>query len=223
MTSPFLPPESGAGASGGSPSFEPSYQPPFDPSASPFGSALPTTGSPFGDAPAPIADPFGSSNVPVTVDPFTSSGGTTGATGRPPSVKTAAIALLTAGALTLAMTAIAAWAIFDLRDSVDKLMDLDPSHTATFFVSGYADDTETILVVTVAALGALTSVAYMLVARSVWKGSNWPRNVSPFLAVMSLPALFLGHVAILIVVAGVVAVVAAWLPSARAYSAQRRT
>lgn len=219
MTSPFLPPEPASGSSGGG---SPSFQPPFEPAASPFGSPLPTTGSPFGDAPAPVADPLGSPGGPVIADPFSSATGTTSTTGRPASVKAAAISLLIAGVLTLAMTAIAARAIFDLRDSVDNLMNLDPSGTATFIVSGYADDTETILVVVVAALGALMTVAYMLVVRSVWKGSNWPRNVSPFLAVMSLPAVFLGHVAILIVVAGVVAAVASWMPSARAYSAQRR-
>jgi hypothetical protein len=138
------------------------------------------------------------------------------------TVKVAALSLLVAGVLTLALAGLGAWAISDLRDSADRLMDLDPTHTAAFVATDYADGTETVLMVIVGAIGAILAVAYLLVARSVWKGSNWPRVVSPFLAVMSLPALFLGYVAVLIVLAGVAAAGALWMSPARAFAAERR-
>ena len=198
MSNPFASSGSGDGRSGGGAN-------PFDtnaaPGANPFAPSEPTLDY--------LSAPAGAESRAV----FRSSAG------RPVAVKIAAVSLLVAGALSLAQAGIGVWAVFDLRDSFGRLMDLDTTRTAAFLATSYADDAETVMAVIVIGFGAVMTIAYMVVARSVWKGRNWPRNVSPFLAVMSLPALALGAVAILVVLAGVVACVALWMPGARNYAA----
>ena len=216
MSSPFMPPQS---TPAGPPSNPSSQGATTGQAYSPFTGTTPATpvGSPFGDAPVPAAGPFATSPAPTLEQSTDNSGAVWG---RPVSVRIAAFSLLAAGALTLVLAVFGVIAIWELRDSADDLLNLDPSGTAKLFASGYADDAETMLTIILVAAGSLMTIAYMLVARSVWKGKSWPRNVSPFLVVLSLPALFLGIVAIAIVTAGVAATVALWMPSARAYSAE---
>lgn len=220
MSSPFMPPQSTPAI----PTSNPGNDDVTTGQAySPF-TAAPTSarvvGSPFGDSTAKVAGPI---DVSPGSSPVQQPTGTSGAAwGRPTSVRAATFSLLTAGVLCLVLAGFGVFAIWELRDSADQLLNLDPSGTVNLFASDYADDTETVLTVIVVAIGALLAIAYMLMARFVWKGHKWPRNVSPFLVVLSLPALFLGFVGIAIVAAGVAATVAAWMPSARAFSTQCR-
>lgn len=141
---------------------------------------------------------------------------------RPISVRSASFSLLSAALLTLALVVLAVGAITELRETFDNALKLDKSGAATLFASGYADDAQTALIASAAALGAVCAIIYLIVAHQIWRGRHWPRWVSPFLAVLSLPALFLGHLAIVVVFAGLFTAVACWLPSARAFATQSR-
>lgn len=214
MSSPFMPPQSTPrGPSSSSGGYDAQAHSPFAAAAP----SAPAAGSPFGDSAARRAQPFDSS--PLLASPQQATDNSGAACARPVSVRVAAFSLLAAGALSLVLAGFGVFAIWELRDSADDLLNLDPSGTAKLLGSGYADDAETSLTVILVAVGSLITIAYMLVARSVWKGSSWPRSVSAFLIVLSLPALFMGFVAIAIVAVGTAATIALWMPSARAYSA----
>lgn len=141
---------------------------------------------------------------------------------RPVFVRAASFALLGAATLTLALVFFAVGAVTELRETLDNALKLDKSGAATLLASGYADDAQNALIASAATLGAVCAIVYLVVARGIWKGRHWPRWVSPFLAVLSLPALFLGHLAIVVVFAGLFTAVAYWLPSARTFATQSR-
>lgn len=184
-----------------------------------------------GSHPAGVHNPFSAATVPPPRVPdfnvgqavpvvSSRSGALSAAPTRPVAVKVAACALLAAAVLTLAIGGMGAYAITELRTTVDHVLDLDQSGTATLVASGYADDTQMILMAVSVAIAAVMAVAYLLVTKSIWSGRSWPRTVSPFLVVLSLPAIFVGPLATIIVLVGAVATAAAWMPSARAYSQQ---
>lgn len=183
---------------------------PFGPAAAPYGG----THSPFSGAvpmPAMITGP----QLPLTGDiPET-------APVRPVAVKLASGALLAAAMLTLVIGGLGAYTIAELRTSVGRVLELDQSGMATLLASGYADDTQVVLMAVAVAIAAIVAVVYLFVAQAIWRGRGWPRNFSPFLAVLSIPAVFIGPLAVSIVVAGVIATAAVWMPGARAYSQQQ--
>lgn len=110
----------------------------------------------------------------------------------------------------------------EFRQTVNNAMDVDPSGMVKLFVTDYADDAQLYLTAAVIVLGAVLASGYVAVARAIRKGRRWPRAVCPVLALLSLPAVFLGHIAIIIVAAGLIATAAAWTPTARAFSSGRR-
>jgi hypothetical protein len=187
---------------------------PATPPAYPFTDPLASAPNPFSATPYPQG-----ASIPaapsVSVTPAS-------APARPTAVHVAFYALLSAAALTLALAGLGVYAITELRDTFDNVLKIDKSGTAAVITSGYADNTEIALLVAAAALGAVLAVCYLFVARAIWKGRSWPRRASPFLAVLSLPALFIGHIAIIAVLAGIIAAAACWMPSARAFATQTR-
>src|ERR1700737_388047 len=178
--------------------------PPSEPSANPFADPRTPSGTnPFAPAavhPAPYSDPW---LPPAPME----------APAKPPAVRAAYLSLLVAAALILVQTALITYAIAELKGSVSNLMNMDPSHTATLLASDCVGDAQIVVTVIVAAIGALFAAAYLFFARAIWKGRSWPRKVSPFLAILSLPALFIGPVAVAAVCAGTVATAAAWMPA----------
>ncbi len=140
---------------------------------------------------------------------------------RPGAVKVAVAALLVAAIATLAIGMMGAYAVIELRSTVDHLLSLDQTGAASLLASGYADDTQVALMVASVAIAAVMTVAYLMVAKAIWSGRRWPRTISPFLVVLSIPAVFIGPLATAIVLAGVIATAAAWMPSARTYTQQR--
>lgn len=193
------------------------------PAANPFDVNLPAESNPFGPGYPPVVQ-HNSGAAQFNLAPPTQSGPApvVSAPRRPNTVRVASWALLCAAAMTLTLIGIAVGAIFELRDTFDNALKLDKSGTATLVAAGYADDTQTALVVIALFLGVLLAVVYLLVARALWAGRHWPRWVSPFLAVLSLPALLLGHIAILAVIAGIISTVASWMPNARSFATQSR-
>lgn len=141
---------------------------------------------------------------------------------RPITVRIASLSLLCAAALTLALAGFGIAAIYQLRDTFDNALQLDHSGAARLMTADYADETQTALVIAAIALGVVLAIVYVFVAWAIWRGRHWPRWVSPVLAVLSLPALLLGHIAIVAVAAGVTAAAVLWMPSARSYATRRR-
>lgn len=170
--------------------------------------------NPSGASPPPGPDPF--APAPYTGPVFAAP------PARPVPVRVAVFSLLSAAVLALVLALFGVYAIAELRGSVDNLINIDPSGTATMVASDYVEGTQLAVTFAAAALGAVVAGAYLLVARAIWKGRSWPRQVSPFFAVLSLPALLLGPVAIAAVAAGIVATLAAWMPSSRAFATQTR-
>lgn len=162
----------------------------------------PFTGGPQGVLPVP--EPSGSASVQP----------------RPLTVKVATWTLVAAATLTLVLGGMGAYAILELRTTFGRVLALDQTGTANLLASGYADDTQVVLMVISTAVAAVMAVVYLFVARAIWRGRSWPRVLSPFLVVLSIPAVFIGPVAIVIVFAGAISAAAAWLPSARAYAQQ---
>jgi hypothetical protein len=68
----------------------------------------------------------------------------------------------------------------------------------------------------------LFALAYALIAHAIRKGGGWPRPVSTILAIFSLPAILLGPIAVAIVLTGLIAVTAIWMPSARRYAIESK-
>ncbi|MFG1929949.1 hypothetical protein ACGFK1_04750 [Mycobacterium sp. NPDC048908] len=199
-------------------------------------SASISTTNPFTEPPIPTANPFTRPPAPGP-NPFlpTTYGEGAGAhttpsvntspaapPARPAAVRVAFFALLSAAASTLALAGLGVYAIAELRYTFDNVLKIDKSGTAAVIASGYADNTEIALLVAAAALGAVLTVCYLFVARAIWKGRSWPRRVNPVLAFLSLPALFIGHIALIAVLAGVIAAAACWVPSARTFATQSR-
>jgi hypothetical protein len=141
---------------------------------------------------------------------------------RPTAVYLAYLALVVAAVASASLAGLGIYGLTELRGSVDKVLHLDPTGTAVFYARGYVDNAETTLMSSAVALGILFALAYVLVAHAVRKGNGWPRPIGTALAVLSLPAVFLGPVAVVIVVAGIVAVLALWTPSARHYAVQSK-
>lgn len=206
------------------------------PPANPFAASPAPSPNPFSSAPVPPANPF-TSAPPVGPNPFLPSPyeeaagapatpsmrtSPTGPPVPPAAVRVAFFALVSAAVATLALAGLGIYAITDLRDTFDNVLKIDKSGIATVVTSEYADNTEIALLVAAAALGAVLAVCYLVVARGIWKGRSWPRRVSPVLAFLSLPALFIGHLALVAVLAGVAAAAACWLPSARTFAEQHR-
>lgn len=140
----------------------------------------------------------------------------------PVAVRVAYVALLAAAASAALLSAVGVYALIELRDSFDKMLHVDPTGTALFYAADYADNAELALIGVATMLGVLFAITYVLVARAIRKGNSWPRPVGTALAVMSLPAIALGPVAIVAVFAGIVAVAATWMPSARQYATAAR-
>lgn len=136
---------------------------------------------------------------------------------RPLAVKLASGALLAAAILTLVIGGVGAYAVTELRTTVGRVLELDQTGTATLLASGYADDTQVVLMIISVAVAAVMAVGYLLVAHAIWRGRSWPRALSPFLVILSTPAIFIGPLAVGIVVAGAIATAAVWTPGARAY------
>ncbi len=192
----------------------------YDPFAAAAAPPLANGHNPF-TTPAPPHAASAFTVGPAASAPLVGSGTPVGALVRPTAVKVAAWALLAAAVLTLGIGGMGAYAIAELRTTVGHVLELDQSGAANLLASGYADDTQVILMVGSVAVAAVVSVAYLLVTRSIWSGRSWPRTVCPFLVLLSIPAIFIGPLATSIVLAGAVATAAAWTPSARAYSQQR--
>ncbi|OBK22279.1 hypothetical protein A5634_07425 [Mycobacterium asiaticum] len=141
---------------------------------------------------------------------------------RPLAVHIAYTSLLIAAVAAVILAGLGVYGLAELRGSVDKALHLDPSGTASFYANDYVDNAETWLMASAVALGILFALAYFLFAFAVRKGHGWPRLVGTALAVLSLPAIFLGPVAVVIVGAGIISVIALWTPGAREYVAQSK-
>jgi hypothetical protein len=168
-----------------------------------------------------------SSNPPLclqspTVDVRNANATTATIPRRPAAVYVAYLALVVAAVASASLAGLGVYGLTELRGSVDKVLHLDPTGTVVFYARGYVDNAETTLMSSAVALGILFALAYVLVAHAVRKGHRWPRPIGTALAVLSLPAVFLGPVAVVIVVAGIVAVLALWAPSARRYAVQSK-
>lgn len=203
LTNPFASPESGSGA------------PPHG--VNPFAAESNSEINPFAHMTPDVNALFAPREVEVESAPIEAGDG-----GRPIAVKVAAFALAAAGVLTMTLSGLGVWAIFELRDTIDDWIALDPTGVVNILVSKYADDAETVLAIILVGFGSVLTVCYLIFATFIWRGSSWPRCVSPFLVVLSSPAVLIGHVAIAIVLMGLIATVAAWLPAARSYSSPSR-
>jgi len=209
-------------SSAGTPSDKPFHSTDFGYEYRPFTSVppVPAVGSPLGEPQTQVGSGFAlSTDISLAQQQANESDGVLA---RPIAVRIATFALLTAGVLSLVLAGMGVAFVWELRDTTDRLLHLDPSGTVSLLAAGYADGAETVLTMVIVGVGALVAIGYMLVARSVWKGSNWPRNLSPFLLVLSLPAVLLGIVGPAIVAAGFASTVATWTPSARAFCSRRR-
>lgn len=71
-------------------------------------------------------------------------------------------------------------------------------------------------------IGLVFAVCYALFAIATWRGHRWPRYVAPVLTLVSLIGLIIGPIVTLIIVSGIAATVALWLPGSIAYTADRR-
>lgn len=196
----------------------PAYDP-FSPSAPPA-----TTGSPFGAAGTTLPMPGASqpaiwpmSTPPDAVHDYAPLG-----VSIPTAVRTAHLALMTAAGLAVFIAGMGIYGLTELRDSTDKILHLDPTGTALFYATDYVDDVQITLTIAAAVLGVLFALGYVFVGLALKKGSSWPRPVGTALAVLSLPAMMFGPFAMATVVAGIVAAVASWMPSARAHAAQAK-
>lgn len=141
---------------------------------------------------------------------------------RPTAVHVAFVSLFGAAIASAVLAGVGVVGLMTLRDSVDKVLHLDPTGTASFYANDYVDEAETTLMAAAVGLGIVFAIAYMLVGMAVRRGNGWPRPVGTVLAILSLPILFLGPVAIVIVVAGIIAVLSLWIPSARRYCVESK-
>ncbi len=141
---------------------------------------------------------------------------------RPAGIHVAYMALGVAAICSAILAGMGVYGLTELRGSVDKVLHLDPTGTVMYYANGYVNNAETWLVSTAIGLGFVFTVAYALVSLAVFKAHRWPRPVGSVLAVVSIPVVFLGPVAVVIFVAGMVAVVALWIPSSRRYAVQAR-
>lgn len=139
---------------------------------------------------------------------------------RPVTIVLAYSMLIIAAVASAILAGLGVYGLTELRGSADKVIHLDPTGTAAFYANGYVEKAETWGISSAIALGVLFALAYALVAVAVHNGHRWPRYVGPFLAVLSLPAVFFGPVAVVVVLAGIVAVLALWTSSARNYAIQ---
>jgi hypothetical protein len=142
---------------------------------------------------------------------------------RPHSVHIACTALVGAAITAVVLAGLAVYGVTELRVNVDNVLHLDPTGTARYYASSYEDQAEIWLTSTAIALGIVLALTYVLFAFAIRKGRGWPRPVGTLLAILSLPAVFLGPVAVFIVLAGIVGVLASWTPSARQYAIQHKT
>ncbi len=142
---------------------------------------------------------------------------------QPVAVRVAYVALVVAAAAAAILSAVGVYTLTEWRESFDKVLHVDPTGTALFYASEYADNAELALIGIAAILGVLFAIAYIFVAQAIRKGRSWPRPIGTALAIFSMPAMALGPVAIAAVFAGIVAVIASWMPSARRYSAAARS
>jgi type IV secretory pathway VirB2 component (pilin) len=152
----------------------------------------------------------------------TAANSTTMILNRPVAVHVAYLALAIAAVGSAILAGLGVYGLNELRGSVDKVTHLDPTGTVAFYSNGYIDNAETMLMSSAVGLGTVFALAYALVALAVRKGHGWPRPVGTVLAVLSLPMIFLGPVALVIVVAGIVAVLALWTRGARQYAVQTK-
>jgi hypothetical protein len=137
---------------------------------------------------------------------------------RPTAVQLACLCLLTAAVASTILAALGVSGLIELKGSVEKVIHLDPTGTVAFYTNPYVNYTETTLTFLTVGFGIAFAVAYVFVAFTVWKGHGWPRRIGTVLVILSLPVLLLGPVAIAAVLAGIIAVIAIWLPSARQYA-----
>lgn len=176
--------------------------------------STPSTGDPFDPSRAGRLGPFDNRAAVRYVAAGSS---------RPTAVHVAFYALLIAALGCLVLVGLSVSTILELDDKVDTVLNLDPTGMVRVFAGDYVDDAETSVLSAIVALGVVFAVGYLLVAMAVRRGRAWPRPVGTALAVLSLPAVVFGPVAVVIVVAGVVAVIALWTVGARQHVAQGTT
>jgi hypothetical protein len=136
---------------------------------------------------------------------------------RPLSMHVAFSALLLAAALALLTALLGVLTIFDLQGKVQTLIGAEPSGIATVYTDDYIDGATLVLVFVMVAVAAGFACGYLLFARAVFKGRHWPRTWALPLAVISLFGLFGGPLITVIVVLGLIAAGALWLPPSRRY------
>lgn len=174
--------------------------------------------------PPPTSDPFGlnkSSDSPFTSPGAPSSGVPASSKPllitRPVSMHVAFGALVLSAVLSLMTTLLGVLTVLDLQGRVQNLVGLEPSGVATMYSDDYIDGATIALVVVMVAVAAAFAFGYIMFARGVYLGKRWPRTWAAGLAVVSLFGLLGGPLVVAIVVLGLVAVGALWLPVSRRY------
>lgn len=136
---------------------------------------------------------------------------------RPATMWIAIVALVVAATLCLVTALLGVLAIVQLRAQFDELTGVDPSGLVRYHTDEYADGATHGGIVLLIVLAIALAASYTLFARGVWSGKRWPRVWGSVLAVVSVFGLFGGPLLASIVVSGIVAVVALWLPDSRKY------
>ncbi|OZF02831.1 hypothetical protein CH302_04360 [Rhodococcus sp. 15-2388-1-1a] len=136
---------------------------------------------------------------------------------RPVSMHVAFASLVLAAVLALLTALLGVLTIFDLQGKLQTLIGAEPSGIATVYTDDYIDGATLVFVFVMVAIAAGFACGYLLFARAVFKGRHWPRTWALALAVISLFGLFGGPLITVIVLLGLIAVGALWLPTSRRY------
>ncbi|MDH6284114.1 drug/metabolite transporter (DMT)-like permease [Prescottella agglutinans] len=131
----------------------------------------------------------------------------------PRSVWIGCVLLAVAGVLSIVNAALSMVTVNRVADMTGAVTEYDNSHVSAAYVDDVADNVSLFLVV----VSIVAFACYMLLAVQIKSGRRWARTVCTVLAVVSLFGLLGPPMVWAVVVNGVAAVSALWLPASNAY------